>query len=106
MYAIRSYYGIFDTLGIDNPSLIKACTGLAGGGGRMCDGVCGGYAGGSLAMASIFGRRRSNMDGDIEDKTAAYDMTIRLRQVFIKEYGSIICVITSYSIHYTKLYDA
>ncbi len=83
--------GIFDTLGIDNPSLIKACTGLAGGGGRMCDGVCGGYAGGSLAMASIFGRRRSNMDGDIEDKTAAYDMTIRLRQVFIKEYGSIIC---------------
>ncbi len=83
--------GIYDTLGIDNPNLIKACTGFAGGGGRMCDGICGGYAGGSLAMASIFGRRRSAMDGDVEDKTTAYDMTLKLRQSFIREYGTITC---------------
>ncbi len=83
--------GIFDALGIDNPILIKAGTGLAGGGGRMCDGVCGGYAGGSMAMASIFGRRRSAMDGDLEDKTAAYEMTLKLRQSFIQKYGTVIC---------------
>ena len=83
--------GVFDALGIDNPTLVKAGTGLAGGGGRMCDGVCGGYAGGIMAMGSIFGRKRSAMDGDLEDKTAAYDMTVKLRESFIQEYGSVTC---------------
>lgn len=83
--------GILDALGIHNPTLVKAGTGLAGGEGRMCDGVCGGYVGGSMVMASIFGRRSTEMDGDIEDKTTAYDMTVKLRETFIKEYGSVIC---------------
>ena len=83
--------GVFDALGIDNSILVKAGTGLAGGGGRMCDGVCGGFAGGSMAMASIFGRRRCAMANDEEDKTAAYDMTVKLRQDFIQEYGTVIC---------------
>ena len=83
--------GIIDTLGIENPLLVKSATGLAGGHGRMCDGTCGGYTGGSLVMASIFGRRQSAMDGDIEDKTTAYDMTLKLRESFIQEYGSVTC---------------
>ncbi|MDC7226639.1 MAG: C-GCAxxG-C-C family protein [Spirochaetales bacterium] len=83
--------GILETLGIENPQLIKSTTGLAGGGGRMCDSACGGYIGGSLAMASIFGRRRSAMDADLEDKTAGYEMTVKLREDFIQRYGSVIC---------------
>ena len=83
--------GIFDVLGIENNAVIKAGTGLAGGLGRKCDGVCGGYAGGCMAISSIFGRRRSYMDGDVEDKMAALEMTAKLREVFIQKYGSIIC---------------
>ena len=83
--------GILGALEIDNPILVKSATGLAGGGARMCDGVCGGYAGGSMAMASIFGRRLSAMDADLEDKTAAYESTAKLRTSFLQEYGSVIC---------------
>ena len=83
--------GILDTLGIDNPSLVKAGQDLQEGLGRMCDGVCGAYAGGSMAMALIFGRRKSAMDADVEDKTSAYNMTVKLRQNFIGRYGSVIC---------------
>ena len=82
---------VLETLGIENPSLVKAATALAGGCGRMCDGVCGGYAGGSLVMSSIIGRRQEAMDGDFDDKIKAHDMTVKLRQLFINEYGSIIC---------------
>jgi len=83
--------GIFDALGIENPGLIKAGTGLAAGGGRMCDGVCGGYAGGIMAMSSFFGRRKAFMDGDEIDKNASYEMAQKLRAVFLEEYGSVIC---------------
>jgi C_GCAxxG_C_C family probable redox protein len=83
--------GVFEALGIDNPQLIKAGSGLAAGGGRMCDGACGGYAGGIMAMSSIFGRRREFMDGDIDNKNASYEMACGLREVFLDQYGTVTC---------------
>ena len=83
--------GIFEALGIENPSLVKAGTGLAGGGGRMCDGVCGAYAGGIMAMSSIFGRRLSAIDGDTEERDTAFEMAVKLRAHFIKSYRSVTC---------------
>jgi hypothetical protein len=83
--------GVFDALGIDNPGLVKAGSGLASGMGKMCDGVCGGYAGGSMAMASIFGRRREFMDNDADEKTTSYEMTCSLRESFLKNYSTVIC---------------
>ncbi|MDC7126462.1 MAG: C-GCAxxG-C-C family protein [Spirochaetales bacterium] len=82
---------VFKTLGIENPSIVKAASGLAGGGGRMCDGVCGGYSGGSLAMSLVFGRRASAMDADNDDKITSMEMTVKLRETFIKEFGSVNC---------------
>ena len=83
--------GVFDALGIDNPGLVKAATGQAGGGGRMCDGVCGGYAAGIMATSVIFGRRREAMDGDVDEKVRSIQMAVKLRQSFLKEYDSVIC---------------
>lgn len=82
---------VFSTLNIDKPELVKAATGFAGGGGRMCDGSCGGYIAGIMAMSSIFGRRASNMDGDEIDKQTAFNMAVKLRETFIQEYGSVTC---------------
>lgn len=83
--------GALETLGIKNPGLVKAGSGFAAGGGRMCDGICGGYAGGTMIMSSIFGRRQEFIDGDLEEKAASAEMAQKLRQVFLDEYGSVIC---------------
>ena len=83
--------GIFDALGITNPLVVKAGTALGAGGGKMCDGVCGGYSGGMMAMSSIFGRRQSDMDGDVEEKTSSNRMAQDLHLNFIDKYDSVIC---------------
>jgi C_GCAxxG_C_C family probable redox protein len=82
---------VSEVLGINNPLLIKAASGLAGGGGKMCDGDCGGYSGGIMMMSSIFGRREDMMDKDDPEKNVSNVMAQKLREVFISRYGSVIC---------------
>ena len=82
---------VLTTLGIDNPYIFKAATGLASGGGKMCDGVCGGYAGGIMAMSLIFGRSLDKVLDDNENKNTSFLMTTQLREEFIKSYGTVIC---------------
>ena len=82
---------VFDTLGIDNPSVFKAASGLASGGGKMCDGVCGGYAGGIMAMSLIFGRSRDSITDDDVNKVTSFSMAAALREAFLEEYGTVIC---------------
>jgi C_GCAxxG_C_C family probable redox protein len=82
---------VSDALGIKNPLLIKAASGLAGGGGKMCDGDCGGYSGGIMVMSSIFGRREDMMDKDDPEKNVSNSMAQKLREAFMSRYGSVIC---------------
>ena len=82
---------IQDALDVRNDMLFKAGSGLASGGGLMCDGVCGGYSGGVMMMSTFFGRRRERFDDDREEKYCAFRMAKALQEKFAREYGSIIC---------------
>jgi len=82
---------VLETLGIDNPYIFKAASGLASGGGKMCEGVCGGYAGGIMAMSLIFGRSQDRILDDTVNKNTSFIMASQLRKGFIKEYGTVIC---------------
>ena len=83
--------GVLDALEINNPAIVKAGSGLAGGVAKMCDGVCGGYSGAVMMTGSIFGRRKSFLDNDDEDKQKSYEMARAVRDRFMSEYGSVIC---------------
>ena len=79
-----------DTLGQRDDSVFQAGSGMAGGIGIHCDGVCGGYSGGVMQLSRMFGRTR----GRIAD-SASMDLTNRLasklHERFVAEYGSVIC---------------
>ena len=57
----------------------------------MNDSCCGGYAGGIMAISSIFGRKQNEMESDLVDKIKTNELVIKLRQSFIQEYGTVIC---------------
>ncbi len=82
---------IQDTLGIRNDFVFKAAGGFAAGGGMLCDGVCGGYAGGIMMMSLFFGRRRNKFDDDRDENYHSFHMAGALRARFINEYGTILC---------------
>jgi C_GCAxxG_C_C family probable redox protein len=80
-----------DALGVKNDAVFKAASGLAGGGGLLCDGFCGGYAGGVMMMSSLFGRRRDRFGEDRDERYASFHMAKALHDRFVKRYGSVIC---------------
>jgi C_GCAxxG_C_C family probable redox protein len=89
---------IQDALGVRNDAVFKAGSGLTAGGGVTCEGSCGGYTGGVMVMSSIFGRRRSHWQNDIEDKDCAHAMAKALMEKFNLTYGSNICSTIHYKI--------
>lgn len=80
-----------DSLGVRNDSVFKAASGLAGGGGLLRTGICGGYSGGIMVMSSIFGRSRERFDDDREERNCSFRMAAALHDRFIEKYGSVIC---------------
>lgn len=81
---------IQDTLGIRDDHVFKAGSGLAGGIGIQCDGVCGGYVGGSMMLSTIFGRSRKNFD-DPDALMPSFELASELHEQYMAEYGSVIC---------------
>jgi len=82
---------IQDALEIQNDAVFRAGSGLTAGGGISCEGSCGGYTGGVMAMSSVFGRRREKWDNDQDNKDCAHDMARALLDKFNHKYGSNIC---------------
>lgn len=79
-----------ETLGPRDDSLFRAGSGMAGGIGIHCDGVCGGYSGGVMQLSRMFGRTRERIaDGEAMDLTNR--LASKLHGKFIEEYGSVIC---------------
>ena len=95
----RDYHGcaqstiaaVQDSLGIRNDTVFQTASGIAGGGGGIGDGVCGGYSGGCIVMGMFFGRRRKKFDNDNENKATAYRLARSLHDRFKEKYGSVIC---------------
>ena len=82
---------VFETLNIKKDDVFRAASGLGAGGGLLCDGVCGGYSGGIMAMGSLFGRRLEYFGSDEEEKNTAFSMAGLLHDKFIEKYGTVIC---------------
>lgn len=83
--------GIQDALEIQDDLLFRAATGLAAGGGLTTDGTCGAYTGAVMVMSSLYGRRKTRIDGDQDAKYAGFDLARRLRNRFFDQYGTLQC---------------
>ena len=82
---------LHDAFDIRNDDIFKAATGLAAGGGAATDGCCGAYTGAIMVVSSLWGRDRDNF-GDIEvGLRGNFALIMKLRDRFIREYGTIIC---------------
>ncbi len=82
---------IQDALDIKNDDIFKAATGLAAGGGMCIDGSCGAYSGASLVLSSLLGRERDDFADVAEVLFKNFELVQKLRDKFIREYGSVLC---------------
>jgi C_GCAxxG_C_C family probable redox protein len=82
---------IQDATEIRNDYIFKAGSGLAGGAGLKLTGLCGGYSGSVMLMSAFFGRVRSKIDGDMEEKVSSLKMAAALNDKYVEKYGSVIC---------------
>jgi C_GCAxxG_C_C family probable redox protein len=80
-----------DALAVREDSVFRAASSLGGGIGKLCDGSCGAYTGGTLMIGLWWGRVRDRFDGDRENKRFCDELTVRLHRKFIQEFGSVTC---------------
>jgi C_GCAxxG_C_C family probable redox protein len=80
-----------DTLDMRNDNIFKATTGLAGGTGLAADSGCGAYIGSILMLGLLLGRERENFSDPAGIRFKTHELTRKLREKFIQEYGSVIC---------------
>jgi C_GCAxxG_C_C family probable redox protein len=79
-----------DTFNIRDDAVFRASGGLAAGGGLATDGSCGAYAGGTMVLSYLQGRKRDTFE-DEDELTRSMGIVLKLHDMFIQEYGSVIC---------------
>ena len=79
---------IQDILGVQNESVFKAGSGMAGGIGILCDGVCGGYSGGVMVLSTLFGRDRAHFK-DPEVLMPSFELASLLHERYMDSDSSI-----------------
>jgi C_GCAxxG_C_C family probable redox protein len=72
-------------------SLFRAGSALAGGGCSTCAGSCGAYVGAVMFIGSLLGRRREFFSNDDDFKNISSNLAKELYDLFVQEYGTIIC---------------
>jgi mannitol-1-phosphate 5-dehydrogenase len=72
-------------------AVFSAATGLSGGQGLCGDATCSAFTGSVLAFGLLYPRRREHLNGDRENKYRTFAMVQRLRERFLRTYGSITC---------------
>jgi C_GCAxxG_C_C family probable redox protein len=82
---------IQDTLDIRDDKVFKAATGFAGGAGLSGIGVCGAFAGSVMVLGQLKGRERSNFSDPERIRFTSFDVTKKLVDKFLAEYGTLIC---------------
>jgi C_GCAxxG_C_C family probable redox protein len=82
---------IQDVFEMNNEDIFRSASALAAGGGICGDGSCGAYTGGVMALGQIYGRTRENFLDKKGTAKKAFDLTKKLHDKFIDEYGSVIC---------------
>jgi C_GCAxxG_C_C family probable redox protein len=82
---------IQDAFSIRNDDVFKAATGLTAGGGMCIDGSCGAYAGATMVLSSLLGRERDDFADLAGVLFKNFELIQKLRENFIREYGSVLC---------------
>jgi C_GCAxxG_C_C family probable redox protein len=82
---------IQDAFNIRNDDVFKAATGLTAGGGMCIDGSCGAYAGATMVLSSLLGRERDDFADHAGVLFKNFELIQKLRENFIREYGSVLC---------------
>jgi len=71
--------------------VFKAATGLAGGVGLSGIGPCGAFSGAAMVLSQLKGRERSNFSDPEKVRFKSFDMSSKLVDKFLDEYGTITC---------------
>ncbi len=79
-----------DTVGPRDDGVFQAGSGMAGGIGTHCDGVCGGYSGGVMHLSRMFGRTREGFSRH-KEMARTNELASKLHARFLAEYGTVIC---------------
>lgn len=95
----RDYHGcaqalvgaLQEVLGIENPDVFKAASGLGGGIGLSCLSVCGGLSGGTLILSHLYGRTRDGIEDKEGRRMVAYGLASKLLEKYENKYGTLIC---------------
>lgn len=80
-----------DTLGIQDDTVFRAASGLAGGGALTGRGACGGLVGGAMVLGQLRGRDRRGFDDPEGIRFRTFDLVKKLTDRFDEEFGGIIC---------------
>ena len=81
-----------EVLGIENPDIFKASSGLGGGIGLSClSSACGGLSGGTLILSHLYGRTRSGIEDKEGRRMVAYGLASNLLEKYRNKYGTLIC---------------
>jgi len=84
------YSAIMETLDIGDPHTVKAADALAGGTALSTEGTCGALVGGLMAISSVVGRTYEDFSAN-EGKRRVFQISKKLYDRFIEEYGSPLC---------------
>ncbi|MBW1695645.1 MAG: C_GCAxxG_C_C family protein [Deltaproteobacteria bacterium] len=82
---------IQDTIGIKEDSVFKSATGFAGGIGLSGIGPCGAFSGGVMVLSHLVGRERSNFSDPERIRFKCFDVSKKLLDKFVAEFGTIVC---------------
>lgn len=95
----RDYHGcaqatvgaLQEVLGIENPDIFRAASGLGGGIGLSCISVCGGLSGGIIILSQLYGRTREAIDDKEGKRMIAYKLASCLLEKYLEKYGTTVC---------------
>ena len=82
---------IQDTLDIQDDNVFKSATGLAGGVGLSGIGPCGAFSGAAMVLSQLKGRERSNFSDPEKVRFKSFDMSNKLVEKFLDEFGTTTC---------------
>lgn len=85
-----SIAAIFEVLGVEDESVIRAATGLADGVGLSGDGHCGALSGGTIAISYFFGRKKEDI-GRMGKQIKALLLAKKFQAEFVEEFSTCRC---------------
>lgn len=95
----RDYHGcaqamvgaLQEVLGIENPDIFRAASGLGGGIGLSCLSACGGLSGGIMVISQLYGRTREAIEDKGGKRMIAYKLSSHLLEKYMEKYGTPSC---------------